>query len=777
MTESGNILDSAEVEFLLDAQDSTEAPEPKKEEAPAEEQAVTMRGNLDQINLSDIFQTLAMTKMEGVLRVHNPLEQRHVYCCDGFVRILTPPRVIQRRIGQRLVQAGLITPDQLRSALMRQRKERTQLGQILIDDGIITAEQIEDVASVQVAEDLFALFTWRHGTFEFYRGAVTEEGLREKFETCPEFEVSSLLLEVARRSDEWETILQTISNLDELPLAVGDEAPRELTDVEYALYRGADGRSTYRQLAEQTTQGLFEVARVARDLVTEGLLTNISDEQMVATAEALADEGNPKQAVMVLQTLRDRPTDLTLEIVRGVAAVLERAGERKLAGLTLLEVAQLQSDPEVALSMARDACDFAPHDPATLAFLRTTLLAHNSPEEPEIEEVTTQLIDALLGEDEPEEALKVVEESRASGNCAPTVLIREARVRQKNRDAEGAIRVFEEVAEIYRGLGEMDRVREAYEQILRIDRTRKDIQKLLHRMQQTKTTRLIRLAAALVALGLLGSMGWVLWKQNSFEEAVRAAGHEISEMIRAGDRVGARERLVHWCGVLGTCEEANDLRRQVDFADAAELQRRTRMAVRRINERLVQAAEMLDRGQLRSALVIYADLRENKDHRARIDEVIKTRLAAVMADIEETAKIMTTRLPNGPNKLMDRRELTGRLADVRDLCRPTLYVLVDDIVSLHDTDEVPDFIAENQRMELASTLERVRDVYSRAKGWSIPTKPRSSSAIRSASSIRCSRRPCGARTRRTSPGPSNCSASCRRRRSTTPSCGRCSVTT
>ncbi|MCA8948106.1 MAG: PQQ-binding-like beta-propeller repeat protein [Planctomycetes bacterium] len=715
MSESGNILDNAEVEFLLDAHESAPAPNKKKEDAEAQEQAVTMRGNLDQINLSDIFQTLAMSKMEGVLRVHNPLEQRHVYCCDGFVRILTPPRVIQRRIGQRLVQAGFITSDQLRSALMRQRKERHQLGQILVEDGVITQEQIEDVANVQVAEDLFSLFTWSHGTFEFYKGAVTDEALRNKFESCPEFEVSSLLLEVARRSDEWESILERISSLDELPITTCEESPRQLNEIEYAIFRGADGRQTYRQLAEQTTQGLFEVARVARDLVAEGLIAPISDEQMVATAEAWAEEGNPKQAVMVLQTLRDRPTDLTLDVVRGVAAVLERAGERKLAGLTLLEVAQLQSDPELALSMARDACAFAPHDPATLAFLRSTLLAHSPPDDPEIEQVTTTLIDAMLAEDQVEAALQVVDEARASGACGPAVLIREARLRQKGRDVAGAIAVFEEVAEIYRTLGDRDRLRETYEAILRIDRTRKDIQRLLHRMQQTRTARLVRAGAALVALSLLGSMGFVLWQQNRFETNVRAAGAEISELIQSGDRIAARERLVHWCNELGDCEEASDLRRQVDFADAAELQRRNQVERRRVNERLVNAAEMLDKGQLRSALVVYADLRENKDYRTEIDEVIATRLKAARTDIEEAAKIMTTRLPAAPTKLMDRRELSARLADIRGLCRPNLYVLVEDIASLYDTGEVPEFIAEEQRVELKNTLLQVRDVYSRAK--------------------------------------------------------------
>ncbi|MCR9246771.1 MAG: DUF4388 domain-containing protein [bacterium] len=715
MTESGNILDNAEVEFLLDAEDGPQPNDHAAESDEAAEQAVTMRGNLDQINLSDIFQTLAMTKMEGVLRVHNPLEQRHVYCQNGFLRILTPPRLIQRRIGQRLVQAGLITPDQLRSALMRQRKERQPIGQILVADGAITDEQIEDIASVQVAEDLFTLFTWRHGAFEFYRGPVTDEDMRERLDGCPEFEVSSLLLEVARRDDEWQTILQTIGNLEELPVRTAEEPPRELNETEYALFRAADGRSTYRQLAEQTTQSLFDVSRVARDLVNEGLLVNLADDAMVEVAAGFTDEGASKQAIMILQTLRDRAHDLELDVVRGIASVLERAGERKLAGLTLLEIAELQSDPETALTMAREACDFAPHDPATIGFLRTTLLAQAGPDDPEVEDVTGRLIDAMLAEDQVDEAITIIEEARSTGEIGPALLLREARVRQRSKDTDGAITAFEEVAELYRDLGETDRVKEALEQILRLDRGRRDVHKQLRKLQQTRTSVLIRLGTAAIALVLLGSMGWVVWQQNRFESAVQEAGQEINNLIQTGDRSTARERLAHWSHVLGPCEEVDDLRRQVDFADAAELQKRNRAAQQRLNDRLVAAAELLDKGQLRSALVIYSDLRSTPDYQARVDEVLNTRLNAVLTDITATAKTMGTRLPGPPTRLMDRRELGNHLAAIQALCEPALYVLVDDLADLSDTGEVPAYLPEGLRSRVQEVQNHSREVFGRAR--------------------------------------------------------------
>src|SRR5262245_43629798 len=164
------ILNNEEVEFLLD---SSAAAEGKTQETPAKPGAqlvATMRGDLEQMHLADIFQTLGLAKMEGLLRVCNPVEQRLVYFNGGSVKILVPPRAATRRLGQRLVQAGVLDGEQLRLALLEQRKDHRPLGEILVSGGYVPERQIEDMVALQVTEELFGLFTWEHGEFEFFKG-------------------------------------------------------------------------------------------------------------------------------------------------------------------------------------------------------------------------------------------------------------------------------------------------------------------------------------------------------------------------------------------------------------------------------------------------------------------------------------------------------------------------------------------------------------------------------------------------------------------------------
>ncbi|MFM1873977.1 MAG: hypothetical protein RL398_3399, partial [Planctomycetota bacterium] len=263
MTESERILDPAELEFLLEgggAQAKATAPQDG-----LANQAVTMRGDLEQINLSDIFQTLSMSKLEGVLVVSNPLEQRQLYCQDGHIQLLVPPRVVKRRLGQLLVGAGIITPEALRSALVEQRKTHEHLGQILVRNGQVSQAQVDELIDQQVTEDLFALFTWQHGTFEFYKGQVEDPQLHAAFQGCAEYDINSLLLEVARRSDEWQSILEAIRSLEEIPRRLEQQLPEAkwVTEIHSAVFGLTDGRSSYRDFVEHTIHPLFDIARAA----------------------------------------------------------------------------------------------------------------------------------------------------------------------------------------------------------------------------------------------------------------------------------------------------------------------------------------------------------------------------------------------------------------------------------------------------------------------------------------------------------------------------------
>ncbi|HZN39098.1 MAG TPA: DUF4388 domain-containing protein [Planctomycetota bacterium] len=716
MTDKSGVLNEAEMDFLLTAGGPDGKKAPGSKEPGEAKQIATMRGDLQQINLADIFQTLSMSKMEGVLKVRNPLVERQLLCRNGAVRFLVPPRTATRQLGQRLVHSGLIQVDALRTALVTQRKEQMPLGDLLVKQGLVTKQQLEEVTNMQIREDLYGLFTWRHGSFEFFKGPLTSDKEKKQFEACPEFEVNGLLLEVARRSDDWQTILAAIGSLDDVPKRIADPGKgAKFSECESELYSAVNGKLTYRDLGEQSTHGLFETARAARDLATARLLGNLDDLPLAELATTLAANGEPKKAVLLVQALRDRSTERTSDVVIAMSSALEQAGERRLAGTTLLEAAQLQKEPVLALDLARRARALAPFDATTLSFLRTTLVAHAPRDSSELEKVTLDLLDALLEADMAPAALEIIEDARLTGAKGPQLLLREARIRQKQRDIPGAASCLQALATHYEQAKDRIRAVETYEALLRLDRSRKDIQKHLDGLKRTKGGRLLRIGAVAIAVVLLGGMGKVYWDQHAFESAIATANKEIDELLAQGNRAQARERWDYWSETLGMCEPIEDLRGRIVFADAAERGKLLMARRQRVNNQLSKASDALAKGELRGAFALAGEVWKEPHLHNEIRAFVAARFEDVLSRLEAAHKNLAHRLPDEPTRTFSRSELESNIAALQALCSPVQMQHFRELAEMVSQNTLPEFVSENSRKRATAAVAEYRESFERAE--------------------------------------------------------------
>lgn len=707
MTDNRDPLNDAEVDFLLQGAEG-DTPDDAAEFAGAD-QAVTMHGDLEQIRLADIFQTFAMSKMQGVLRVRNPLEERQVYCADGYVRVLAPARVTLRRLGQRLICAGLLEPEQLRRALVQQRKERVPLGALLVRDGLVTEREVEELLELQAAEDLFALFTWQHGSFEFFRSERPDAPTPAAFDGCPEYEIHSLLLEVARRSDEWQRILDTIQSLDEVPRRVArPDDPDALDALQRAVLEGADGRVSYRQLADQTTFGLFECARAARDLVEGDLLASLPDADLAALAADVAGAGEPERAVVLLQTLEDRRSELAPVVVRQAAAVLEEIGERRAASSVLLQAGQRAASAPEALELAREAARLAPHDAASLHFLRSVLVVLEDHDPEELEQVTWALVDALVEAAMLPRALEVLAEARAAGMSEVPLLLREARCQQKAKNTDAAIACFLALAEAHLAAGAREKAIEAYQAALRLDGARKDIVRTLVALRRTRAGNVVRWAAAGLAATMVGAMGFVWLDQRHRDRATEQAMTEVQRRLDSSDRSGARRALESWRAELGDCEAVQDLASQVAFAEAAEAQRQARRRRAALTQRMSDAADALARGRVFDALGIYREVHAEAGMEGEVEEIVEQRLKAQLTELSHALQSLLHPAPPDPDELLGRDDVARQLARCNEVV-PTARMRAFAELTAVLNGERFDLLAEARLVELREAISQLSE--------------------------------------------------------------------
>ncbi|HYS21922.1 MAG TPA: DUF4388 domain-containing protein [Gemmatimonadales bacterium] len=231
---------------------------------------MAIKGSLKEASLPDVLQLLALGQKTGCLSIADRSNFGYIYFDKG--RICYASIVNRRdRLGDILVKHEKIVQAQLDAAIERQAKERDKkLGEILVAMGSISQPDLERYMRVQIEESVYYLFTWTQGTFNFEADVRPE---RQDF--LVSINPESLLLEGARRVDEWSLIEKKIPSFDILfsvdrdRLAISEAT---LTDTQQRLLPLLDGKRDVNQIIEDSGLGEFEVGKAVYGLITAGFL-------------------------------------------------------------------------------------------------------------------------------------------------------------------------------------------------------------------------------------------------------------------------------------------------------------------------------------------------------------------------------------------------------------------------------------------------------------------------------------------------------------------------
>ncbi len=705
-----SLLASEELEFLLE-QATVQC---QQEELPgglsqSENARVTIRGDLDKINLSDIFQTLSMSKMEGVLRVRHLLETREIFFHEGQVRYQFPSRSELKRLGQRLIRSGLISPDSLRLALLSQKKDSRPLGQILIDQEVITQDQLDGICDHQLQEDLYDVITWVSGDFEFYKGSPEDPVLLERFENAPKFDVSGILMEVARRSDEWENILANINSVDEIPIIPEEIDFPELTGNHLAVAEAIDGRRSVRDLAETTMLGMFQASRAVRDLYLQELIEFASTTQLLDIAKSHIDDEDIKRALLILHNLQQHSEEFTMQTIDTVATLLDRCGETKLAAKTLLHCAEQVTDPDDQLEVVMRARALDKSSIPVLKFLRTIMQEKGDNDSDDYVKVILDLANALSEIGGHEDALDTLAEAEALKPKDRELMTRKAVLLHKTGKTEEAIDTFLSLAQQAKDNGNTPALIHIYEQILKIDPRRKDINKTLRDLKTGKAKLTIRkIGMALAACLLLVGM-YFYYQSYQESQRMQEVATKVRTALRANDIQTANMLINAAAASLGNAELLDDLNsevRQVLTNQAmADLAKRNKVYLGNLDD----AANLLNEGKLLKAFAIYEQMVENPESAKLVKKFVPPRLRLLLEDVEVLATKLQHELPEAPSDLHSDAERLQNLAALTAKLQIDVSV-ASGIVAAKEHKVFSDNFKEEEILRMAQTADLVLEL-------------------------------------------------------------------
>jgi len=236
---------------------------------------MAIEGPLRELGIHDVFQLLDLSRKTGVLRVTSDLRHNAgtIYFEDGTI-IFAEIRSNPHPLGALLLRTGKITEADLERARdMQQRQgDSRRLGEILVSLGALTRRELQRQVRFQIEEVVFEVMSWREGYFSFTEGPLSDVAT----ETAVRIPTEALLMEGARRIDEWSRIESRIPHLGVVPMLAppqeGGEGELDLLPPEWEMLAMIDGARDVRAIAAELGRSEFEVAKTLFGLDSAGIV-------------------------------------------------------------------------------------------------------------------------------------------------------------------------------------------------------------------------------------------------------------------------------------------------------------------------------------------------------------------------------------------------------------------------------------------------------------------------------------------------------------------------
>ena len=239
-------------------------------------------------------------------------------------------------------------------------------GSIYFDNGRICHAAIVN-RPLDTENSVYTLFTWTSGTFNFEANVEPEEGA-ERVSVDPQ----SLLLEGARRVDEWSLIekklpsFDVVFSLDRSKLMLNRDP---LSPEQEALLPLIDGHRDVNGLIRDSGLGEFEVGKALYGLLNANFLLPVGRKRTTPTLPRNASPLERRELASALYR-----AGMHDEALREFRALVEEAAD-PVASFHVGLIALRQKEYSTAVNSFMTA---APHAPSKAALLHNLALAYDS---------------------------------------------------------------------------------------------------------------------------------------------------------------------------------------------------------------------------------------------------------------------------------------------------------------------------------------------------------------------------------------------------------------
>jgi hypothetical protein len=238
-------------------------------------QARTFQGRLEDFSLVDLLQAMNLDNKSGALHLNADTGRSGIVYFDHGVIVGAQEQDREAlTLGNVLQQLQFASKQQMDHVFQQQTQDALgkRIGERLVDLRIITPQQLERALRTQTLWTIRELSLWKAGEYVFHSGEqMPADAL------APRTETTNAIMEALRYQHEWDALEYVLPDGMRTYLSMASEPP---IDHPLQFHRDAwriisrvNSHHTVRRIATSLRMPELDVARMVGPLVREGLLT------------------------------------------------------------------------------------------------------------------------------------------------------------------------------------------------------------------------------------------------------------------------------------------------------------------------------------------------------------------------------------------------------------------------------------------------------------------------------------------------------------------------
>ena len=565
---------------------------------------MALKGDLASVDLAQVFQMLALNRKVGLFCVTAPDDWRALYFEPRGVGVYCDEQVVIDRILTQVSRSGRLEVESAQEIRAHAAERGGNLGDAMLASGAIDAEELDALVRNELEEQVFDLFFWTEANFEFLENTEVVEGRAGAVDPRFRYSVDSVIMEAARRIDEWALIRERIESEHEIFRVTVDSIDvEELDDQELALFDLVDGKRSVGRLVEMTGASAFQVFRSMTQLLDDGLIEPVPAEELVPLAQECVAEARHGDALNLYERALDAgPLEdavLALEEAAEVCLSMnefERAGRhwKQLAGV------RAESGDELgAITALQRTVEILPTDLGARERIVELATGRKDLGRLEFDPIAAgrELVDLYLAADDVERVRGILEhllEENPKDVELKKILVN---VYSRANDPRRVVELYESIADDLVSRREPIEAIKYLQKIVMIDRSRRDVSDRIRslyvmdeRSRNRRKSALVVLSILILVTGL--GVGWTVYN-SSARDAFSETDQEVERLIESGQFGEARALCEAFSAKYPFTLVLRDVTARVATVDSLERQAQ-QAADQRASEARTRLADLRD---------------------------------------------------------------------------------------------------------------------------------------------------------------------------------------